>query len=102
MVRFEILLPLFYNDGRPIEEQKFFYTDRELVAFFGASTSDTVEVRGQWTYQGTTYADQLVRLRVDVEDLPENWTAMRGLKETLKVRFEQLDIWITAHHIELI
>jgi hypothetical protein len=23
MIRFEILLPLFYNDGRPIEREKF-------------------------------------------------------------------------------
>jgi len=27
---------------------------------------------------------------------------MRDFKETLKVRFEQLDIWITAHRIEIV
>ena len=40
--------------------------------------------------------------RVDVEDSPENWQSMRNFKETLKVRFEQLDIWITAHRIEIV
>ena len=40
--------------------------------------------------------------RVDVEDSPENWQSMRDFKETLKVRFEQLDIWITAHRIEIV
>jgi len=29
--RLEILLPLNYNDGRPIEEKKFLTTHRELV-----------------------------------------------------------------------
>ena len=32
MIRFEILLPLFYNDGRAIEDKKFIDTDDELVA----------------------------------------------------------------------
>ncbi len=27
MIRFEILLPLFYNDGRQIEWEKFIQTD---------------------------------------------------------------------------
>jgi hypothetical protein len=51
MIRFEILLPLFYNDGRPIEREKFLQTDDELVQRFGASSTDTVTVRGRWLYQ---------------------------------------------------
>ena len=102
MIRFEILLPLFYNDGRPIEREKFVQTDDELVHLFGAVSTDAVVVRGLWTYQSTLYHDQLLRSRVDVEDCPENWQAMRKLKETLKVRFEQLDIWVTAHRIEIV
>ena len=35
MIRFEILLPLFYNDGRPNEPQKFIMTDDDLAAAFG-------------------------------------------------------------------
>ncbi len=44
MIRFEILLPLFYNDGRPIEREKFLQTDDELVQQFGATSTDTVVV----------------------------------------------------------
>ncbi|MBI4657229.1 MAG: hypothetical protein HY735_00005 [Verrucomicrobia bacterium] len=47
MIRFEILLPLYYNDGREIEREKFVATDDELVSLFGATSTDTVEVRGQ-------------------------------------------------------
>ena len=40
MIRFEILLPLFYNDGRPIEREKYLHTDDELVQRFGATSTD--------------------------------------------------------------
>ena len=38
--RYEILLPLNYNDGTPIEPEKFQETRRELVEHFGALTMD--------------------------------------------------------------
>ena len=102
MIRFEILLPLFYNDGRSIEPEKFLATDDDLVRTFGATSTDQVTVRGQWKYQSTVYSDQLIRVRMDVEDSAENREAMLALKETLKLRFEQIDIWITAHRIDVI
>lgn len=102
MIRFEILLPLFYNDGRPVEKEKFLTADDELVQQFGATSTDVVVVRGNWVYQGTRYSDQLVRVRLDVEDTPENWTAMRQMKDALKARFDQIDIWISAHRIEIL
>ena len=102
MIRFEILLPLFYNDGQPIEPEKFLATDDDLVATFGATSTDQVTVRGRWKYQSTVYSDQLIRVRVDVEDVEANRDAMRQFKETLKLRFDQLDIWITAHRIDVV
>ena len=67
MIRFEILLPLFYNDGRPIEPEKYLATDDDLVTAFGATSTDQITVRGHWKYQSTVYSDQLIRVRVDVE-----------------------------------
>ncbi len=69
MIRFEILLPLFYNDGRAIEPEHFLATDDELVGLFGATSTETVVIRGQWKYQSTKYSDQLIRVRVDVVDI---------------------------------
>jgi hypothetical protein len=80
MIRFEILLPLFYNDGRPIEPEKFLATDDDLVQMFGATSTDSVTVRGKWKYLSTVYSDQLVRVRTDVEDTAENQNSMRSLK----------------------
>jgi hypothetical protein len=102
MIRFEILLPLFYNDGRAVEREKFVETDDELVQHFGATSTDTVTVQGRWIYQSTIYHDQLVRVRLDLKDSPDNWQAVRDFKETLKTRFDQVDIWITAHRIEVV
>jgi hypothetical protein len=102
MIRFEILLPLFYNDGRPIEQEKFLQTDDELIQRFAATSTDTVVVRGRWLYENMVYHDKLIRVRIDVDDIPENWESVRSFKETLKTRFEQMDIWITAHRIEVV
>lgn len=51
MIRFEILLPLYYNDGRSVEREKFIETDDEIVRIFGATSTDTVVVRGRWLYK---------------------------------------------------
>jgi hypothetical protein len=59
MIRFEILLPLFYNDGRPIEREKFLETDDELVRQFGATSTDTVVVRGRWSIKALSTTTSL-------------------------------------------
>jgi hypothetical protein len=100
--RFEILLPLNYNDGRPIEREKFLVTHKELVREFGATTVDSTRASGTWMYRGTLYEDLLMRVTVD-SSKPEGAKAFLGqYKEVLKARFSQLDIWITAHDIDLI
>ena len=42
--RYEILLPLNYNDGTPIEPEKFQETRRELVEQFGGQDSHAPSV----------------------------------------------------------
>jgi hypothetical protein len=52
MVRYEILLPLKYNDGTPIEDEKLRITRRELVKRFGGITVEPRGFLGIWVYQG--------------------------------------------------
>src|SRR5437899_2553853 len=66
--RFEILLPLNYNDGSEVEAEKFDQTADELCDRFGGVTQDTVRVTGTWKYGGTRYRDMLYRMRVDTTD----------------------------------
>ena len=99
--RFEILLPLTYNDGTLIELEKFDQTAEELSDHFGGVTQDTVRITGTWKYGGTRYRDELLRMRVDTNDPTAN-PFLQIQKEVWKKRFEQIDIWITAHAIEII
>ena len=66
--RFEILLPLNYNDGKDIEPEKFDATAEELSDRFGGATLDMVRITGTWKYGGTRYRDTMIRLRVDTKD----------------------------------
>jgi len=100
--RFEILLRLNYNDGRPIERKKFLLMHRELLDKFGATTVDSIQALGTWKYRGILYRDRLIRVRIDSADPEDARAFFQAYKEVLKERFEQLDIWITAHDIELI
>jgi len=59
-------------------------------------------LRGEWQSEGIVYRDNLARFFVDVPDQPEHREYFRRFKESLKQRFQQLDIWITSHPIDVI
>src|SRR5207253_141802 len=99
--RFEILLPLNYNDGSEIEREKFDQTAEELSDRFGGITQDTVRITGTWIYGGMRYQDTLIRIHIDTKD--RGATAfLKAYKESLKGRFSQIDIWITAQELEIL
>ena len=100
--RYEILLPLKYNDGSLVEPEKFQETRRELVAQFGALTMDAPPVSGLWISGGREYRDELIRFVVDAEATPDTDAFFRDFKERLKDRFRQVEIWITAYPIRLL
>ena len=100
--RYEILLPLVYNDGEEIEKEKFFQTNEELVNRFGATTTDSIIAAGSWLYKGVLYNDKLLRIRVDADDSQETRNFFIEFKEKMKNRFKQIDIWITAYEIETV
>jgi hypothetical protein len=100
--RFEILLPLRFNDGQPVPDDLIADTLLELRQQFGAVSSETQVIRGIWEHQGQSYRDDLVRIFVDVADVPESRQFFVDFKERLKSRFQQLDIWVTTYPIEVL
>jgi hypothetical protein len=100
--RYEILVPLLYNDGSPIPETLLADTLTDLREKFGAASWETQTVHGQWEHEGAIYQDNLTRFFVDVSDLPEHREFFKDFKEKLKERFNQLDIWITSHPVDVI
>ena len=101
-IRYEILLPLCYNDGRPVESEKFRQTTLDLLENFSAATLDLIVAISAWKYQGTVYEDLLWRFIVGVPATSPADDFLRNYKEALKARFDQIDIWISSHEIQIL
>ncbi len=99
--RYEMLLPLRFNDGKPVPDDIIADTLLELEERFGAVSCETQATRGFWRHEGESYRDELVRVYLDVPDLPENRQFFSRLKEQLKARFKQIDIWMTTYRLEV-
>lgn len=100
--RFEILLPLVFNDGRPVPDGLIADTLLELREQFGAVSCETQTIRGTWTFEAEVFRDDLVRVYVDADDTIESREFFANFKERLKSRFEQIDIWMTTYPIEVL
>jgi len=99
--RFEVLLPLQFNDGREIPPEWLAESVLEIVEHYGAASYETQKVEGHWRHGGVVYRDNLVKIVVDVPDSEENRQWMRSYKERWKARLEQLDLWLVSYSIEI-
>lgn len=100
--RFEILLPLQYNDGRQVPYQIVGQAVLEVKKRFGAVSHESQVISGSWDDKQQTFHDQLTRFYVDVPDVAGNLDFFVHFKEMLKQRFEQLEIWIVTFPIEIL
>jgi hypothetical protein len=100
--RYELLLPTRFNSGEAIPAELFADTLLDLEDRFGAVSSETQRIEGRWRFQGEVYRDELVRVFCNVPDAAENREFFVELKERLKVRFQQFDIWMTTYPVEVI
>jgi len=51
---YDLFIPLYYNDGRPIEPQKFQDLQQQLLDQFGGLTFFPQPNEGFWTMAGVT------------------------------------------------
>ena len=100
--RFEILLPLRFNDGQPVPNDLIVDSLLEVRQQFGAVSSETQTIHGIWSHQGQVYRDELMRIFVDVPDTADSRQFFVAYKERLKDRLKQIDIWMTTYPIEVI
>jgi hypothetical protein len=100
--RFEILLPLRFNDGQPVPDELIGTTILELRERFAAVSCETQTTRGVWQHQGQIYRDDLVRIFVDTPDTSASRQFFSEFKQRAKSRFKQLDIWLTTYPIEVL
>ncbi len=100
--RYEILLPLRFNDGGRVPKALLAQTIQELEDQFHAVSCETQVIQGRWRSQGKAFRDDLMRLYVDVEAGPEAQAFFENFKEQIKARFQQLDVWVTSHSIDVL
>ena len=99
--RYEVMLPLQFNDGREVPADWLAEAVLEVVDHFGAASYETQKVEGHWRHGGVAYRDNLVKIVVDVPDKAPNRKWMKGFKGRWKARLEQLDLWMVSYQIEI-
>ena len=99
--RFEILLPLRFNDGSAVPDALIAETLVELRRRFGAVSSEAQKIEGQWQHAGEVYRDELMRVFVDVEDTQQNRDFFLEFRERMRSKFRQVSIWMTSHPIDI-
>lgn len=97
--RFEVLLPVRFNDGREVPGELLAESVLEVVGFFGAASYETQRVEGHWRSGGVMYRDDLVKLVVDVPDTAGNRQWMRDFKSRWRERLQQLELWVVSFRI---
>ncbi len=100
--RFELLRPLRFNDGTSIPDEFVSDALTELEERFGAVSCESQHTRRQRRHEGQTYRDDLVRLYVDVPDAAGHRQLFAEFKDRAKVKFGQIDLWMTTYLIEVI
>jgi hypothetical protein len=100
--RCEILLPVRFNDGRPVSGELVEQTREEVVPRFGGLQIQPHTVLVLWVYEGLRYEDELRRVTIDVDDPPENQQFFVEFKQQLLKRFEQIEIYIASYPIDIV
>jgi hypothetical protein len=96
-----VLLPLQFNDGRPVPPEWLAKAVLEIASHFGAASYETQKVEGHWRHGGVLYRDDLVRIVVDVPDSAKNRQWMKQFKAHWRARLEQLELWLVSYRIEV-
>jgi len=99
--RFEVLLPLQFNDGRDVPAEWLADAVLEVVERFGAASYETQRIEGQWRHEAVLYRDNLVRLVIDVPDRSENRKWMKDFKKRWMVKLDQLDLWVVSYLVTI-
>src|SRR5581483_3537161 len=92
--RFEVMLPLRFNDGQDVPLDWLGEAVLEIVDYFGAASYETQKVEGHWRHAGVLYRDDLGKLVVDVPDSAKNRRWMKDFKRRWKKRLGQIELWM--------
>jgi len=102
--RVEIYLPLEYNDGRRIADDKYLRLQSDLRKRFGGVTSTQRQfpLQGAWHFGEDVFEERVVVFTMmDFRDQPEAELLkyLDRLKKRLMKTFDQLEILITVQEM---
>jgi hypothetical protein len=98
---FDLYIPLYYNDGAPVEPKKFQDLQRRLLDQFGGLTFFPQPNQGFWTVGNVTYRDEIVIYRVVTKKARAARRFFAKPKEQFKKTFRQGDIFIVERRVKV-
>ncbi len=102
MKEYDIFIPLYYNDGSPIEPKKFQALQKRLLEEFDGLTFFPQPNQGFWRIGDVTYRDEIVVYRVVTHKAGSARRFLRKLKDELKKALQQEEILIAERDIEVL
>lgn len=100
MKEYDIFVPLFFNDGSPIEAVKFQRLQAELLENFEGLTFFPQPNEGFWKLGDVTYRDEIVIYRVLTNRVRNARRFLSKLKQRLKKELQQEEILIIERDVE--
>ena len=102
--RYEIFIPLNYNNGDLVEAEKILNTEEEIMEKFGVLTTYPVSLRasGLWKSGDQIFHDKLLVYRLDVGTNDVTLKFFVEYKEKLEKYYNQIKIYMTRQRIEII
>jgi hypothetical protein len=101
--RYDVFLPLAFNNGQLIPTQLFDAVERRLLGRFGGVTAQQRDfpLRGAWQSESQLYLDQVILLTA-LDFRPRGSARFIGeLKRDLLRDFDQLEILITESSLRV-
>ena len=99
MKEYELYIPIFFNDGRPLEAEKFASLQEILLKQFGGVTYFSVPNTGLWRMADVVYRDEVVIYRILTSDMVTARTFFESLKKELKRELDQKEILIVERDV---
>ena len=102
--RYEIYIPLNYNDGTLVNSEKMLNTTNELMTKFSGLTTYpfSLKASGLWRENDKICYDEMMVYRLDVETKNDELDYFIEYKKKLKVEYKQIEIYLTRQKIEII
>jgi hypothetical protein len=99
---FDTSVPLFFNDGTPIEAPLFQQLQASLLDNFDGLTYFPQHNKGYWKMGDIVYQDEIVIYRVLSRKAAKSRRILSNLKQWMKNTFGQEEILIIERDVDIV